>query len=97
MTRAEILEKLEALGDDPAAKLSELGIRGKRRNPFSCPLARYLLREGATRPSVGVDLKRSGTTVGEVGAMYVILPKESPVARFRLDFDNGKYPDLEAP
>lgn len=94
--RDSILQDLVELGntsEEVAAKLLALGVCGQKGEPSSCPIYYYLLtRKGHTqvRAVTGVYVRTS-----DLGYHHHLMDVPTPVRRFILDFDQGKYPTLE--
>ncbi len=82
-------EALYALGDtteDIARNLQLLRLQGRRNNPLTCPVSRYLRLCGIRRPSVSMsNIMYEGSQ---------ILPTPDAVSEFVRLFDAGKYPQL---
>lgn len=95
-TPKPISQLLSALGDTPEAvarTLEAKGIKGSRKNPHSCPIARYLRAEGWC---VGVFQTIGYAKVpGSQGDMQS-FPLPTPVTAFIEQFDSGLYPTLWA-
>ena len=82
---------IEQLGDDPlviAAKLEELGIRGRKSAGECCPLANYLRRQGFPSLMVG------NTEIYLDEVVNCELPDAAE--EFVELFDDGNFPQLEA-
>lgn len=78
----KIQQALAELGDtamDVAINLRMKGIKGLRREPFSCPVANYLLSE-------------TGYRVGVSPAYTHDIETPAPVAEFVRSFDLGERP-----
>lgn len=93
-TIPELLDKLATQGnaEQIAAYFEEQEVQGFRRKHASCPVARYLHREGPTR-SVRVGRWFADWETA-LQAGHCELP--DPVRDFVTNFDNGRYPALEA-
>lgn len=87
----EMLSKLGLTADDIAAKLLELGYKGKLHSRCECPIALLISRHGFML----VDVRRKGVTYysprlrrdGEHAF-------SGPIQTFIWKFDLGHYPDL---
>ena len=89
MNKEAILSALQSLGSDTdavARTLRKKGIKGVRRSSCDCPIARFLKREGAISPRIGLH--------AYVGDFQVSLRAFPGVYRFVGAFDEGGYPDL---
>ena len=108
---AEFVLKLAQFqtADELADFLEGQGITGKRRISDQCPLAELAKRWfPGSRPSVGVEIRGDGTAIDflddmvetlDAGlALSTLASGHAPQAAhdFRVRFDAGKYPRLEA-
>lgn len=88
MTARFILQDaIDALGCTPdriAANLLLDGCYGRRRNPFSCPVATYLKKQGFRATVTQFDIS--------AGSDYIMTP--SHVRQFIVKFDEYEYPEL---
>jgi hypothetical protein len=105
-----IQQDLESLGetsDQVADKLRELGIKGDRFSPTSCPIYNYLCKQGhdtvcsvdysRTREAVAVKTNIWNASYGEDDSIKEYF-RIRPVLDFIMAFDLGKqYPDLVSP
>jgi hypothetical protein len=73
-----------------AAKLKNLGYRGKRYSSLSCPLSSYLNAKTGNQHLVSRNYYRVWD--GEKAHPSRALPKQ--VKKFIKKFDKGKYPEL---
>lgn len=92
-----VVEVLESLGPDIVAvadTLRRAGIRGRRHDAFCCPVALYVAA-GLGCPDNDNDHIAVGTDEVLVDDDEIELPDH--VVDFVTAFDNGSYPDLEAP
>ena len=100
MEREQVIKLLDDLGDTPnkiAASLKEKGIKGKPSDNESCPIAIFLIQEGASYDrfcSVGCN-RIILYLPGGRGA-NIMIPTSTPIRAFTMDFDYGKYPELES-
>lgn len=65
------------------------GIQGERGS-FSCPIGEYLISKGHDGPEVTSLHVAVCSDYGEI-----VVDTPSAVAQFILNFDQGKYPDIE--
>jgi hypothetical protein len=99
-TKEEVLSLLLALGaskEEVANKLHALGIRGKRRECSSCPIAQFLAKNDV---GVGVGVAVAvgvGVWVGVEYYSYLLrhYPAIAPIQTFIHAFDRGEFPQLE--
>ena len=105
-TIKEALDKLGNTTASVAAKLRELGIKGYSGSSCSCPIAKYLHREGFPGVVVGtitrdgfdlmVAMRQAGNqSVGVVEMWNDNADLPFVVQVFIRAFDHGEYPDLE--
>jgi hypothetical protein len=96
-TKEDIKKDLKVLGRSSkqiAAKLQELGIKGKQINSRSCPIANYLSSCGYEDVIVEEEDIESYTTTD---LLYIYLNiRKTAISTFIRNFDNGKYPELKA-
>jgi len=92
-TEALLLE-LVAHPGGVAAALHLLGYKGTRRIACGCPVYRYLRAHGYLYKVGQGKVCLDGTGNSESRWVWVRMP--SPVSYFVIDFDAGKYPELEA-
>lgn len=96
----DTLGKLDALGsaDQIADFFRQERIRGTQKNPWSCPVAHYLIRELNARIWVGPDLGNKGIAGLDDGWNDVEIGERTNlpdhVNEFALKFDVGVYEDL---
>jgi hypothetical protein len=103
-SKEEVLALLVALGttsQEVANKLQYLGIRGKRKQCLTCPIAQYLV---SNEFGFGVEVGLAGEVVSVAGIGRVALGHWYSILKYHqlqgirdfiLDFDRGKYPQLE--
>jgi hypothetical protein len=105
MTKADVVfnAAVKALGEHTTEELVELmrkiGVRGRPHTAYSCPMANFLdIRCGVSSKVIGVGKKyiiRRYLQAGNTREERVKTPPS--VAKFLVNFDIGKYPDLFAP
>jgi hypothetical protein len=91
LNRTNIRKALAYLGRTPtaiAAKLKEMGIKGRKIVPSRCPIAQYV------RGAFPVAFVSAGTTFLFVNDFEVTTSRT--ITRFIKGFDKGKYPELVA-
>lgn len=80
---------IQRLGDTPAQiahTLGQLGIKGRRKSPCDCPIARYLKSKGFQEVNVS----------GEIMVKEGRITMSAIVFNFISNFDwGGIYPELE--
>jgi hypothetical protein len=75
-----------------AALLRDAGVTGNTK-PSTCPIARYMRKNGIVAPLVGSEFMGFGGR-GYVGSKYH-LPLPQTIQKFVEMFDEGKFPDLK--
>lgn len=80
-----LLTALGATGDEVAATLTTLGVKGQPCSGDRCPVARYLYAEGVVH--IGVDRWTLTLPAGPVNV-------PAAIAEFVDAFDRGAHPDL---
>ena len=88
-----VKEFMKSLGEYPeqvAAKLDEMGIKGKMGVSDSCPLANAIKREF----DVCADVDYVGTGI-EVDGKFITFCTPIGCDQFIQDFDKGEYPHLD--
>lgn len=88
-TQLRIIQELEnRTPDEIAETMRKLGIKGTRSSKESCPVAKYLQREGLEGCKVGnIEIEWVGGT----------HPTERGIDEFIDAFDREEYPDLIDP
>jgi hypothetical protein len=91
----QALDMLNGMGktaDEVSLFLKAKGITGRKRDSLHCPVANYLISQGG-HPEASIY-------GNYIAPDYVQTPTEvltpKPVYNFILDFDEGKYPELES-
>ncbi len=90
--REKLLNNLHHVGRTAHSVYRQLkadGIQGERGS-FSCPIGEYLISKGHDGPEV---TSLHVAVCSDYGEIVVDIP--SAVAQFILNFDQGKYPDIE--
>lgn len=78
---------------DIANELYRLNIRGRRRNPNSCPISTYLGKDASvSQCTISVYPK---AILGIVNRKFIKIGTPPNISDFILAFDAGKYPWLE--
>jgi len=96
--RQEVQRQLYFLGKnylEVAARLNELGIKGRRRTAQACPIACFLKKLGCGDLSVGT---RRASFYEEPlrcsGRPPTVIDFEDPIEEFISAFDDGIFPEL---
>jgi hypothetical protein len=94
MTIKESLDKLPTTTVGIAKALAAKGIKGKRKDSQSCPIAKYLKADGNPLAIVAIA---GHIYAWEIGLEWLGLETELPpaVSSFVVAFDHGEYPELE--
>ena len=91
-------EALKSLGRSVAAvatTLHELGIRGYADDERSCPVARFLAREGWWAEVTQANITCHRRLGKDGGIMLFHLRPSAQIRKFIEQFDEGAYPELE--
>jgi hypothetical protein len=87
----QLLEGLGSTSAEVAESLKLQGITGKRRECFSCPIAMFLIKNGA-------DIRRGAVGIESImpSERYEEFDTPPAISRFIRNFDDGQYPELES-
>jgi hypothetical protein len=85
----QLLDNLGSTADEVAANLKDQGITGRRQRCYSCPIAKFLNKNGAPECAVGSSMIRIALTEEPFKPSFTIQT-------FINSFDSGAYPELDA-
>ena len=102
-TQEEVDKAIAVLAVDPLNILLETQSLGVRSNPFVCPIANYLkslfpdCRVSNRIDSIRVFPSEEAVDRGADPRKNVVSALPVSLQRFTIDFDEKRYPTLEAP
>jgi hypothetical protein len=95
----ELIDDSVPTADTVAARLSAAQCRGLRGSIFDCPVQRWVAKKLTRAPMVVTAGSRQVlvdyASSDSVEPKHLSMPLPEAVCSFIIDFDSGRYPELE--